>query len=347
MHKNMCTFSMRKMQYFACENCKSLLRYGRGRRQGLICEREIMQENKETYELFVNEVTEALRVIAGTEYTVIPRKERRNNSVILDGLLLQKENERVAPNVYLNHYYADYRNGKCAEKIAEEILALCREKREEILALTEKLDFSSEYVSKHLYYRLIGQESNEELLKEIPHRTYLNLAVVYYWVVYEEGEQIGSIMMTKRQMERFGWKEEQLLELAQENTPRLFPMMTKGMDEIVGELLAHQDELQMLVLSNEKGINGAACLMYPGVLQRLEEAMKGSFYVLPSSIHELIVLPDNGASAVHLCEMVYCINRTHLPQEDVLSDTVYYYSKETGELSVVDAMGEAAEEKGA
>lgn len=296
-----------------------------------------MKENQEkTYELFVKEVTEALNAIAGLEYTVIPRQERRNNSVMLDGLLLQKENERVAPNIYLNHYYADYRNGESAEEIADAILTLCREKREEILSLTEKLDFSSEYVSEHLYYRLIGQESNEELLKEVPHRTYLNLAVVYYWIVYEEGEQIGSIMMTKRQMERFGWKEEQLLQMAQENTPRLFPMITKGMNEIVGELLAHQEELQMLVLSNEKGINGAACLMYPGVLQKMEKLMNGSFYVLPSSIHELIVIPDYGASAVRLCEMVYCINRTQLPQEDILSDTVYYYSVETKELQVVD-----------
>lgn len=309
-----------------------------------------MKENKKAYELFVNEATEAIRAIAGMEYTVVPRRERRNNSVILDGILLQKANERVAPNVYLNHYYADFRNGKSVGEIAEEIMALCREKREEILSLTEKLDFSPEYVSRHLYYRLIGKESNEELLQEVPHQSYLNLAVVFYWIVYEEGEQIGSIMMTKRQMERFGWSEEQLMQMAQENTPTLFPVLVKSMDEIVGELLAQQDKLPMLVLSNEKGINGAACLMYPGVLQKMEEAMNGSFYVLPSSIHELIVIPDCGASAARLCEMVYCINRTQLPREDVLSDAVYYYSVETKELQVADEWeGEEPEqiEKGA
>ena len=338
---------MRKTGNFACGNCKMLLGYGRGQRQGLICERIFMQENTKAYEQFVNEVTEAIRTTAGAEYTVIPRKERRNNSVVLDGIMLQRGNERVAPNIYLNHYYAKYCNGEGAEQIAEQILALCEEKREEILELTQRLDFSSEYIGKHLYYRLIGTEKNEELLRELPHRSYLNLAVVYYWVVYEEEEQLGSILMTLRQMERFGWTEEELMRMAQENTPRLFPALTKGMDEIIGELLAHQEELNILVLSNEKGINGAACLMYPGVLQRLEEAMKGSFYVLPSSIHELIVLPDNGASAVRLCEMVYCINRTQLPPEDVLSDTVYYYSEETKELCVIDALEEITEEKGA
>jgi len=309
-----------------------------------------MQENLEAYERFVNEVTEAITVAAGPEYTVIPRRERRNNSVVLDGIMLQRGNERVAPNIYLDHYYAKYSNGESAEQIAEQILTLCEEKREEILGLMSRLDFSPEYIREHLYYRLIGRERNAELLKEVPHRSYLNLAVIYYWVVYEEGEQIGSIMMTLRQMERFGWAEEELMQMAQENTPRLFPALTKGMDEIVGELLAQQADLPMLVLSNEKGINGAACLMYQGVLAMLEEVMKGSFYVLPSSIHELIVIPDRGMSAVNLCEMVYCINRTQLPQEDVLSDTVYYYSKETKELVVVDELGkkeEEIEEKGA
>lgn len=308
-----------------------------------------MQENMEAYEQFVNEVTEAITVAAGTEYTVIPRRERRNNSVVLDGIMLQRGNERVAPNIYLNHYFAKYCNGESAEQIAEQMIALCEEKREEILELMQRLDFSPEYVREHLYYRLVGRERNTELLQEVPHRSYLNLAVIYYWVVYEEGEQIGSIMMTYRQMERFGWTEEELMTMAHRNTPRLFPVLTKGMDEIVGEILACQAELRMIVLSNEKGINGAACLIYPGVLQRLEEAMSGSFYVLPSSIHELIVIPDNGMSAENLCEMVYCINRTQLPQEDVLSDTVYHYSKETKELIVVDTRTkeEEAEEKGA
>lgn len=296
-----------------------------------------MQENMEAYEQFVNEVTEAITVAAGTQYTVIPRKERRNNSVVLDGIMLQRGNERVAPNVYLNQYYPKYCSGESAEQIAEQILTLCEEKQEEIRELMQRLDFSPEYIKEHLYYRLVGKERNAELLQEIPHRSYLNLAVIYYWIVYEEGAQIGSIMMTRRQMERFGWTEEELMQMAQQNTPRLFPALTKGMEEIVGELLAHQTELKMLVLSNEKGINGAASLMYPGVLAMLEEAMQGSFYVLPSSIHELIVIPDNGASAVHLCEMVYCINRTQLPKEDVLSDTVYYYSEATKELKVIDA----------
>ena len=295
-----------------------------------------MQEYSEAYEQFVNEVTEAVKRTAGREYTVIPRRERKNNSVMLDGIMLQRGNERVVPNLYLNHYYAKYCNGEDADAIAAQMIALCEEKREEIEELAQRLDFSPEYIRGHLYYRLIGKEQNGALLQEIPHRCYLNLAVVYYWLVYEEEEQLGSIMMTQRQMERLEWTEELLWQMAQENTPALFPLVTKGMEEIVGEALMQHAEMPVLVLSNTKGINGAACLLYPGTLEWMEEKMQGSFYILPSSIHELIVIPYNGTPASSLCEMVYCINRTQLPKEDVLSDAVYYYSRETKALSVFE-----------
>ena len=343
MHKMKCTFSMSETQMGTCGKCKMLVECERGQRQGLLCERNKMKEKNEAYEQFVNEVTEAIKKIAGEEYLIISRNERKNNSVVLDGVMLQRENERVAPNIYLNHYYPKYCNGESVQQIAEQIIQLCEEKREEILTLTAQLDFSPEYIGSHLYYRLISLERNEELLREIPYHLYLDLAVVYYWVVYEEGEQLGSIMMTLQQMERMGWTEADLMRMAEENTPLLFPAMTKGIEEIVGEMLLRNTSFPMLVLSNEKGINGATCLMYPGVLTELEEKMQGSYYVLPSSIHELIVIPAENASASRLCEMVYCINRTQLPEEDILSDTVYYHQYGEAGLQLI-GMGSSGNE---
>lgn len=294
-----------------------------------------MREHSEAYEQFVNEVTAAVREAVGPECVIIPRKERKNNSVMLDGIMLQQGKERVAPNVYLNQYYARYCAGESAKQIAEQILLLCKEKYAEMRRLTETLDFSKEYIRTHLYYRLVSREWNAELLEEIPHSSYLDLAVIYYWVVYEDGEQLGSIQMNYAQMEHLDLSEEELLQLAKENTPRLFPVVVKRMEEIVGEQMVRNMDFPVRVLSNEKGINGAACLMYPGVLEDLKEKMQGSFYVLPSSIHELIVIPANGGEAERLCEMVHCINQTQVPQEDVLSDAVYYYDAEEKAFHVI------------
>lgn len=294
-----------------------------------------MIDNKEVYEQFVSEITEEVRRIAGTDWLVVPRKERKNNSVILDGIMLQRENEKVAPNVYLHSYFAKYCEGESVAQLAEQIMELCNEKRDEMALLADKLDFSAEYIKEHLYYRLVNKDRNEELLQEVPHCLYLDLAVVYYWVVYEDGKQLGSIMMTYGQMERISLTEEELLESAIVNTPRLFPAIIKGMDEVVGKLMPKKVEFPMLVLSNEIGINGASCLMYPDVAEKVEEKLQGSFYVLPSSVHEVIAIPGNSAKTGHLCEMVYCINRTQLPEEDILSDNIYYYNADDKVLQLV------------
>lgn len=301
-----------------------------------------MKENKEAYEQFVREITDAVKSVAGTEWSVTSRKERKNNSVILDGMILQRGQERVAPNVYLNHYFSRYCAGESVERLAEQILELCDEKKSEMKVLEEKLDFSLEYICEHLYFRLVSRERNEALLQEVPFTRYLDLALVYYWVVYEDGEQLGSIMITRNQMERLGLTVEELERLAKQNTPKLFPAATKKMEEVVGKLLP-QIDYPVFVLSNEKGINGATCLIYPGVTEELQEKMQGSFFVLPSSIHELIIIPYRSATLEQLCEMVYCINRTQVPEEDILSDTVYYYDAEAKVLQI----GQQEEKKGA
>ena len=294
-----------------------------------------MIDNQNAYEQFVREITEEVRQTVGTDWLVVPRKERKNNSVILDGIMLQRENEKVAPNIYLHPYFTKYCEGESIAQLAKQIMELCNEKRDEMTLLAEKLDFSAEYIKEHLYYRLVNKSRNEELLQEVPHCLYLDLAVVYFWVVYEDGKQLGSIMMNYSQMERISLTEEELLELAVVNTPRMFPAVIKGMDEVVKELMTGKVDFPMFVLSNEIGINGASCLMYPDVAEKIEEKLQGSFYVLPSSVHEVIAIPGNSARTGHLCEMVYCINRTQLPEEDILSDNIYYYNAEDKVLQLV------------
>lgn len=197
------------------------------------------------------------------------------------------------------------------------------------------LDFSKEFVRDNLYYRLVGREENSALLQEIPHRNYLNLALVYYWRVYEETEQIGSILMTRGQMEHYQWTEEELWRYAKINTPRLFPAEIRGIREVLGDLFLQDEELPMLILSNNRGVNGASCILYQGVLEELAEKLREDYYVLPSSVHEVIAVPDRQASQEQLYEMVCSINRTHLSKEEVLSDAVYFYSREAKELTLV------------
>ena len=90
----------------------------------------------------------------------------------------------------------------------------------------------------------------------------------------------------------------------------------------------------MWVLSNELNMNGASALLYEGVLDRIGERFSGSFYILPSSLHEVIVVKEGDCDCDSLREIVQTVNRTTLKEKDFLSDTVLHYNYTNHQLSV-------------
>ena len=143
----------------------------------------------------------------------------------------------------------------------------------------------------------------------------------------------------------------ELLELARKNTPAIFPERVYSMEEILGELLrekreqsiAEADEYReflrtvpMRILSNQQKAHGAGCLLYEGVLEKLAVNYDSSYYILPSSIHEVILLPDNGQESVeHLKNMIHEVNSTQVAPEEVLSDSLYYYDFDRKKLRIL------------
>lgn len=132
-------------------------------------------------------------------------------------------------------------------------------------------------------------------------------------------------------LEWWGISGEALYEQALKNTEHLFkPEMYNMCDILFGdeeemeskELLPYEQ----YVLSNDAKLNGATVMLYPNLLQEIGEATKSNFFILPSSVHELILIKDNGEmSAEEFQRMVMEINRTQVAPEEVLSDEVYSY----------------------
>lgn len=91
----------------------------------------------------------------------------------------------------------------------------------------------------------------------------------------------------------------------------------------------------MKILSNARRVHGAACVLYPGVLERLAWKEGRDLYVIPSSVHEMILLPDIGAQQpMELKEIIREVNRTQVDPAEVLSDSLYRYSRAEGRLSI-------------
>ena len=203
-------------------------------------------------------------------------------------------------------------------------------------------DFAS--VRDRIVYRLVNREKNRDLLCEIPHVEFLDLAVCFCYS-YEHPEiGEGMILIHNTHMEMWETCHRELMRLAERNTPRLMPAWLCGMDQALKGVLDEEALLQlkqmqketgkyMYVLSNDRRCQGAAAILYPGMLARAAQQLGGSFYILPSSIHEVILFRDESQSGgEQLHEMIEDINRNQLREEEVLSDYAYRYDAATGKV---------------
>lgn len=310
---------------------------------------QMVKETTAEYDYFVGQILAGVTQTMGQEYNARVLKVLKNNSLELDSLVLLRKGKNFSPNIYLQTYYEAYKQGV---KITELVQRLCNIYQNcNVPIVDDTFSYSFDQMKSFIIYRLVSYERNQKLLEKVPHIRYLDLAITYHCLVREDEEGIGTIRITNEHMKHWGAHLKELHELAAENTKRLLPESIRSMEEVIRSMLMEEMSVTLkdrseempismdtslprnnvYVLSNQKGINGAACLLYSNVLHDFSEQFHSDFYIFPSSIHELILVPtpdqDNGNS---YSEMVREINATQLAREEILSDRVYYYSRERG-----------------
>ena len=294
-----------------------------------------MTEN--SYREFIERII--LQLKSMTEKKIITRPVTKNNGVQMDAVILQTEGEKIAPTIYLNEYYQQYLTGEELEHIAEQIIWLSEQKMEKDFDTRQFLDFAQ--AKQHILFKIVHAKRNEELLKEIPYKPFLDLAVVFYYFVPEEGVN-ASILIRNEHKNLWGVTDDELYELAIQNTPKELESEIQDLNAVVAEIFAGMPELEeegiaddsapMYVVTNKKKYFGAVCMLYPGLLKTFAEMQDCDFYILPSSIHELLLVPTGMADAEGLTTMVREVNETQVAEEELLSDHVYLYKREKDEI---------------
>lgn len=199
-----------------------------------------------------------------------------------------------------------------------------------------------EAVKDRLFIRLSNAEYNENLLSTVPHRIVEDLAVTYHIQIQGPVQDgLYSTIVNNTLLEQYGVTADQLHEDAMINSPRLFPPTLRTMREVLmgcGVLPDEPGSPKMYVLSNPENINGAAALMYENAMEEAAKVLDGDYVVLPSSVHEVILLPDNGSlDYSELEQMVIQVNNSIVKQEDKLSDHVYKYDAMNHQFSMINA----------
>ncbi len=275
------------------------------------------------------------------------KKIRKNNGVEMDGLWIQENGDHIFPIVYLNPYYFRYLNGRSIVQVADDIYAVCVEKGvADDFDVSQFMDFKQ--AKSNLVFRLVNYEKNEPLLQEVPHHKFLDLAVVFcYFVCDAGGKGQTSVLIHNEHLERWGASTEDIAELAYENTPKLLGYDFISMGQLLDELCLgesgreiSQSETgnlpEMFILTNQSRINGAACLIYPHILEELSRKKDSNLVILPSSIHEVILIPvkeDTIPDRDEFCRMICEVNETQVEDTEILSDHPYFYNRMTAEIS--------------
>ena len=240
----------------------------------------------------------------------------KNNGTRRTGILFKQEDSNLAPTIYLEEFYQKYRKGQQVPDLADSICSIYQEIRVKKTCDCQNL-FDFNHVKEHIVYKLIRRDANEELLKKIPYEPFLDLAVVYY--IQIDNTRFGSAAIQIRNEHLRYWRveKEEIRRFAEKNTPRIYPVQIRQIVRF------------MYVATNEQCSLGAAVMRYPDFREKVRGMIRGDFYILPSSIHEVILVPESfGLEPERMQEMVKEINQTGVAPEEVLSDSVYYFDGE-------------------
>lgn len=265
----------------------------------------------------------------------------------LTGIALKLPGCTTIPAVCLD----DMPDNSTAEDIANIAAATFQEALRNFKDFPVLPEMTRETVLANVVLQVLSRKRNRQLLKSHPHITFLDLAGIFRIPVgpYKRNS-LSTALITNQITEKLELTADELAEAARRNTIKKFGIEFENAHRMgLCSLLRYpwrpepfesvsMSESGLYVLSTGIRINGAALILLPEVLEQIGEKAGMDYFVIPSSIHELLIARDDGlVAAKMLRELVYEGNRTGavIKPEDVLSDNIYFYSRKNKTLKIV------------
>ena len=278
------------------------------------------------YETFVQEMLCCTKRQISSEECLEIHRVLKNNGVTLTGISIRKKQENVVPIIYLDEYYERYRLGENIESLSQELLLQRAE-----APLPPEWDYRAilnfEEIREQVVFRLVNRQKNEKLLQSVPYLPVFDLAILFYVMVSDENAEECSILIRNSHMDLWKISIATLYETARKNTPLLQPYMFQPLSEYIQVLKCHDFfESPIWILTNIQGLYGASAVLYPKMPKRIYEKLGQSYFLLPSSIHEFLVVPESSVIYPDKLRDIVCeVNETHMEKEEVLGDSIYHF----------------------
>ncbi|MCM1416319.1 MAG: DUF5688 family protein [bacterium] len=291
------------------------------------------------FETFVENIAETLQERMGDAYEIRVIRVTKNNGVELTGVAITTQENSVFPTIYLDSLYEEYKLGDSIEDLADQIIN-CHE--EQSMALDLDMDFFHDYdsVKDRIFYKLVSFSENRKFLQDAPHLRWHDLAIVFYYALEDAVLEGASITIRRQHMMMWKQSAESLYRVAKRNTRRDMPEFLVSIRELVEDVMGitvqEEDDLPLYVLTNREKRFGAAAMLYSEQMEELAETFSCDLLILPSSVHEVLLLPDDHCQEYDFYrQMVSEVNRTQVEAEEVLSYGLYRYRRATAEIEEI------------
>lgn len=289
------------------------------------------------YKEFVEYIKMNAGYIAGEGGNITINHVIKNNGCEMDGLVIMEKGKDIAPTIYLDSFYELYTNGENIKNIIRQIEVIYEQNKNNVTFDVNILKHFDTIKDK-IVYKVVNYRSNEKLLEQVPHKRILDIAVVFYCLLDNEYGRSATALIYNNNLKNWNVTIDDVYKAALKNTPDLLHSKISSMAALFekcgvnvdGEEVDLKDYVpsDMYVLTNESKLNGAACILYENVLYDFAQKLGADLYILPSSVHEVILLPKLSMfEKDELVNMVKEVNTEGVAADEVLSDHVYEYNR--------------------
>ena len=314
-----------------------------------------MKQNKEFYDEIINAIREEIPEEIRDMMEVDIREIVKANDTVLHGVVIKAPEKVIVPTIYIEDCIKQLPEGFAMKDLAEAIISLYHVGMREAPAV-ESLSLEFDDIKDKLVVQLAEVDRNRDRLKELAYKPLDNRMVMLAYVVVQEDER-GSMRfaVTKDIVEGQNYDIDKMFETAMKNNE---PVLVDISDAIFSDGIEFAENLfdkemgdklpdGMYTLTNSSTNLGAAALYYPDIQKRIGDMLQNSYYVLPSSIHEVMILPCSvNDNPEFLRKMVKEANETVVNPQEVLSDRIFMYDREKERLVEPKTLERSGEERG-
>ena len=302
------------------------------------------------YEIFKEVVAEKFKSYLPERYQNMELRVESVNKVnrVMDGITLidHSAEKNISPTIYINNMYDHYLHTENLQKVLQDA---AESMDKAFLEAPQAGILDMDNARDNIVFQVVNTMQNEDMLRDMPHREYQDLSIIYRWVVAVDERGIQSTVVRDNLAKQLGMTEADLFKCAVENTRRIFPPMVKSMNDVMRDMMMSDGmpaeiadmmleempaDRTMWIISNDRGVNGAGSMLYEDVLHKLAMKLESDLYLLPSSVHECIAVSVDMGDPYELAEMVNEINMSQVSLEERLSNQVYHYDKDARRLTL-------------